>query len=125
MTDRNASAVSVEPLMTDLEDQIRGERRARMMARGGASDYRDPEIFAGVEARVSPCSRHPRPRCACCCRELLDDVEDYTLHLRLRYAEPSPRHRTGADLHQAPDPAADRCGGSTSTASRTSGGSSA
>ncbi len=86
---QNAGSVKVDVLMKDLEDQIRSERRARMMARGGASDYRDPEIFSGVEA-VFRRVLDARDLDALLLPELLDDVEEYTLHLRLRYASHRP-----------------------------------
>jgi hypothetical protein len=77
--------VSVGRLMKELGDDISGERRARMIARGGASDYRDPEVYAHVEAifrRVLDARDHD----ALLLPELLDDIDDYTLQLRLRYA---------------------------------------
>ena len=75
--------------MRDLEDQIRLDRRARMLARGGASDYEDPEVFAGVEGlfrRVLDM----RDLDALLLPAVLDDPEDYTLQLRLRYASHRP-----------------------------------
>lgn len=81
--------VKVDQVMSDLEDQIRGERRARMVARGGASDYRDPEVFAGVEG-IFRRVLDARDLDALLLPELLDDVEDYTLQLRLRYASHRP-----------------------------------
>lgn len=86
---QDAPSVSVERVMRDLEDQIRHERRARMLARGGASDYRDPEIFAGVE-RVFRRVLDVRDLDALLLPEMLDDPEDYTLQLRLRYGSHRP-----------------------------------
>lgn len=86
---QNAGGVKVDDLMHELEGQIRGERRARMMARGGASDYRDPEVFASVEG-VFRRVLDARDLDALLLPELLDNVEDYTLHLRLRYASHRP-----------------------------------
>jgi hypothetical protein len=35
--------------MRDIEDDLRRERRKRMLARGGPTEYQDPEVFAAVE----------------------------------------------------------------------------
>jgi len=89
MSEPGVPGISVERLMRELGDDISGERRARMVARGGASEYRDPEIFAHVEAifrRVLDARDHD----ALLLPELLDDVDDYTLQLRLRYASHRP-----------------------------------
>jgi len=80
-----ASGVSVERLMRELGAEISSERRERMMTRGGASEYRDPELYARVEAifrRVLESRDHD----ALLLPELLDDADEYTLQLRLRYA---------------------------------------
>jgi len=84
-----AGGVKVELVMRDLEDQIRAERRARLLARGRASDFHDPEVFEGVEAlfrRVLD----TRDMDALLLPEMLDDVEEYTLQLHLRYASHRP-----------------------------------
>jgi hypothetical protein len=86
---QDAGAVKVERLMRDLEDQIRRERRTRMLARGGASDYRDPDVFASVES-VFRRVLDVRDLDALLIPELLDDEEEYTLQLRLRYASHRP-----------------------------------
>jgi hypothetical protein len=81
--------VSVERLMRELGADISGERRARMPARGGAPDYRDPELFANVEAifrRVLDGRDHD----TLLLPELLDVADDYTLQLRLRYTSHRP-----------------------------------
>jgi hypothetical protein len=80
-----AEGVKVERVMRDLEDQIRTERRTRMLARGGASDFRDPEVFEDVET-VFRRVLDTRDMDALLLPELLDDVENYTLQLHLRYA---------------------------------------
>ena len=86
---QDAQGASVDRMMRDFEDQIRLERRARMLARGGASDYRDPDIFAGVEC-VFRRVLDMRDLDALLLPEMLDDAEEYTLHLRLRYASHRP-----------------------------------
>jgi hypothetical protein len=79
------SGASVERLMRELGSEISNERRARIVARGGASEYGDPELYARVEEvfrRVLDARDHN----ALLLPQLLDDEDDYTLQLRLRYA---------------------------------------
>jgi hypothetical protein len=89
MTDRNASAVSVERLMHEIENDLRGERRERALARGGPPDYRDPEIFAAVESvlRRAVESRHLD---ASLIPALLEDEEDSRLQTHLRFSSHRP-----------------------------------
>ena len=93
MSDRNASAVSVERLMHEIEDELRGERRERALARGGPADYRNPEIFAAVEGvlRRAVDSRYLD---ASLIPALLEDDEDSRLQTHLRFS--SHRPVTGA-----------------------------
>ena len=84
-----AGGVKVERLMRDLEGQIRTERRARMIARGGASEFCDPEVFASVEG-VFRRVLDTRDLDALLLPELVDDADDYTLQLHLRYASHRP-----------------------------------
>jgi hypothetical protein len=79
------SGASVERLMRELGSEISNERRARIVARGGASEYRDPELYARVEEvfrRVLDARDHE----ALLLPHLLDDEDAYALQLRLRYA---------------------------------------
>ena len=85
----SGSSVRVDRLMQELEDDIRGERRRRMIAHGGAPEYRDPELFADVEATFRRVLDH-RDLEALLLPDLLDDPDDYTLQLRLRYASHRP-----------------------------------
>jgi hypothetical protein len=86
---QNAPGLKVERVMRDLEDQIRAERRTRMIARGGPSDYRDPEVFESVEG-VFRRVLDARDLDALLLPELLDDPADYELQLRLRYSSHRP-----------------------------------
>lgn len=81
--------VSVERLMRELGGDITNERRARIIARGGASEYRDPDVYARVED-VFRRVLDSRDLDALLLPQLVDDEEAYTLQLRLRYAS----HRT-------------------------------
>jgi len=75
--------------MGELGDEIRDARRRRMVARGGAAEYRDAEVFADVEA-VFRRVLDNRDLDALLVSDLLDDPDDYTLQLRLRYASHRP-----------------------------------
>ncbi|HEX4348170.1 MAG TPA: hypothetical protein VHZ73_11400 [Vicinamibacterales bacterium] len=77
--------VRVDELMRELGGEISSERRARIIARGGAAEYRDPELYARVEEvfrRVLDARDHD----ALLLPHLVDDEDDYTLQLRLKYA---------------------------------------
>src|SRR6185503_6716344 len=89
MTDRNAAAVSVERLMHEIEDELRGERRQRALARGGPADYRDPEIFAAVES-VLRRAVDSRDLDASLLPALLEDDEDSRLQTHLRFSSHRP-----------------------------------
>ena len=85
MTDRNASAVSVERLMHEIEDDLRRERRERTLARGGPAAYRDPEVFASVEG-VLRRAVGSRDLDVSLIPALLEDEEDWRLHTHLRFS---------------------------------------
>lgn len=89
MTDRHASAVSVERLMHEIEDELRAERRERALARGGPADYRDPEIFAAVEG-VLRRAVESRDLGASLIPALLEDEEDSRLQTHLRFSSHRP-----------------------------------
>ena len=46
----SAMSVEVKDLMRQIEDEVRHARRKRLLARGGAGEYRDPAVYAGFEA---------------------------------------------------------------------------
>lgn len=89
MTDRHRAAVSVERLMREIEGDLRGERRERVLARGGPAEYRDAQLFAMVERvlRRAVESRDPE---ASLIPEILGDDEDWRLHTRLRFSSHRP-----------------------------------
>ena len=89
MTDRNASAVSVERLMHEIEDDLRRERRERALVRGGPAEYRDPEIFAAVEGVLRRAVER-RDLDASLIPSLLEDEEDSLLQTHLRFSSHRP-----------------------------------
>ena len=86
---QNPAGVKVERLMRDLEEAIRTERRARSLAHGGASEYRDPAVFADVEGLFRRVLE-TRDLDALLLPQLMDDVDSYSLRLRLRHASHRP-----------------------------------
>ena len=89
MTDRNASAVSVERLMHEIAEDLRGERRERALSRGGPAEYRDPEIFAAVEG-VLRRAVESRDLNASLIPALLEDEQDSRLQTHLRFSSHRP-----------------------------------
>ena len=89
MIDRPASAVSVERLMHQIADDLRGERRERALARGGPAEYRDPEIFAAVEGVLRRAVEN-RDLDASLIPALLEDEEDSRLQTHLRFSSHRP-----------------------------------
>jgi hypothetical protein len=83
------SEVSVERLMRELGSEITNDRRARILARGGAAEYRDPELYGRVED-VFRRVLDARDQDALLLPQLLDDEEAYALQLRLKYASHRP-----------------------------------
>ena len=88
MADRQGG-VSVERLMSEIEGDLRGERRERVLARGGAPEYRRPETFAAVE-RVLRRAIEGRDHDALLIPEILPDDEDWRLQTHLRFASHRP-----------------------------------
>jgi hypothetical protein len=84
-----APDLKVEQLMRDLEHQIRRDRRARLLARGGAADYGDPDVFRDVEALFRRVL-NARDRDALLLPELFDDPQDYALKLHLQHSSRRP-----------------------------------
>ena len=89
MIDRTASAVSVERLMHEIADDLRGERRERALRRGGPPEYRDPEIFAAVEGLLRR-AVESRNLDASLIPALLEDEEDSRLQTHLRFSSHRP-----------------------------------
>jgi hypothetical protein len=89
MVDRTASAVSVERLMHEIADDLRGERRERALERGGPAEYRDPEVFAAVEG-VLRRAVESRNLDASLIPALLEDEEDSRLQTHLRFSSHRP-----------------------------------
>jgi hypothetical protein len=77
-----STTVSVERLMRRIEEEARAARRARLLARGGADAYGDPELFAEVE-RVLARAADPREADALLLPQLLSDDQSWVLSTQL------------------------------------------
>jgi len=75
--------------MREIEDDLRRERRARMIAKGAPSEYRDAELFAAVE-RVLRRAIESRDHDAVLLPELLPDDDEWKLQTRLLFSSHRP-----------------------------------
>src|SRR5262245_1026699 len=85
-----APRVDVDQLMTELEDDVRRARRKRLLARGGATDYRDPDLYDKVHV-VLRRALDVRDHGALLLPDFLESEGDWQLDLHLRWAS----HRQG------------------------------
>ena len=81
--------VSVESLMREIEDDVRRERRRRLLARGGAGEYRDPAIYAAVD-QVLRRAIDARDHDALLLPDFLSSEADWQLQLHLSYSSHRP-----------------------------------
>jgi hypothetical protein len=81
--------VPVDQVMRDIEEDVRHMRRKRLLARGGAEDYRDPAIYAGVDEvlRRAIDARDPD---ALLLPDFLSSEADWQLSLHLQWASHRP-----------------------------------
>ncbi|MGC4083026.1 MAG: hypothetical protein QM736_13185 [Vicinamibacterales bacterium] len=81
--------VDVDQLMLQIEDDVRRMRRKRLLARGGAADYRDPLIYAAVDdvlRRAIDAREHE----ALLLPDFLTSDPKWDLSLHLEYASHRP-----------------------------------
>lgn len=81
--------ISVERVMREIEDDLRRERRARLLEKGAPGEYRDAELYAAVE-QVLRRAIETRDHDAVLLPELLGDEQDWTLETRLRFSSHRP-----------------------------------
>jgi hypothetical protein len=81
--------VPVERLMREIEDDVRHARRKRLLARGGAGEYRDPVVYAGVD-EVLRRAIDARDHDALLLPDFLSSEADWNLALHLDYASHRP-----------------------------------
>lgn len=83
---------TVARLMREIEDEVREQRRARLIARGAPDEYRDEAVFAIVE-QVLRRAVEDRDGQALLMPQLLDSDTDWELRLPLEFT--SHRKLTG------------------------------
>lgn len=81
--------VEVDQLMREIEDDVRQGRRRRLLARGGAGDYRDPAVYAGVDD-VLRRAIDVRNREALLLPDFLTGESEWDLSLHLEYKSHRP-----------------------------------
>jgi hypothetical protein len=79
----------VDALMRGIEDEVRRARRQRLLAQGGASDYRDPDLYAAVDALLRRAVDR-RDHEALLVRDLLDAEGDADLTTHLTFTSHRP-----------------------------------
>jgi hypothetical protein len=86
-----AARVEVERLMREIEDEVRHERRTRLLARGGPDAYRDPAVYALVERAIRRAvDRSDVDRQLLMTPELLGEDRTWRLQTHLRFASHRP-----------------------------------
>jgi hypothetical protein len=83
--------VNVERLMQAIEDEVRRERRGRIVARGGPDEYRDAALYELVERALRRAAeRHDLDTRPLLLPELAGDKEDTRLQTHVRFASHRP-----------------------------------
>lgn len=89
MSTSRETPVRVDAVMSEIEAGVRDELRRRLIARGGAADFRDAEIFEQVSAVLARAADR-RDRDALLLPELLADEEAWKPAIDLRLTSHRP-----------------------------------
>jgi hypothetical protein len=81
--------INVDRLMREIEDDVRRARRKRLLARGGAAEYRDPEIYEQVDI-VLRRALEARDHGALLLPDFLSSDPDWQLTTHLRFSSHRP-----------------------------------
>jgi hypothetical protein len=81
--------IKVDRLMREIEDDVRRARRKRLLARGGASEYRDPDIYEQVDI-VLRRALEAREHGALLLPDFLSSEPDWQLTTHLRFSSHRP-----------------------------------
>jgi hypothetical protein len=81
--------VRVDHLMREVEDDVREIRRKRLLARGGAGEYRDAATYEGVD-EIMRRAIDARDHDALLLPDFLNSDPEWQLALHLRYASHRP-----------------------------------
>ena len=76
--------------MREIEDRVRDELRRRLLARGGAPEYQDPDVFRSVDGLLRRAADRPDEHALL--PEFLGPESDWRLQTHLRFTS----HRTVA-----------------------------
>ena len=87
--DRQSPPLEVDRLMGELEDDVRRARRKRLLARGGAADYRDEALYERVDL-VLRRALEARDHDALLLPDFMTSEDDWQLSLHLRFASHRP-----------------------------------
>ena len=79
----------VDRLMREIEDDVRRARRKRLLARGGAAEYRDPAIYEAVDV-VLRRALEARDHDALLLPDFLSSEPDWQLTTHLRFSSHRP-----------------------------------
>lgn len=77
--------VSVADLMQEIEERVRGDRRSRLLARGGPREYEDKDVFATVDAALRRALEGRDPD-VLLLPDLVGDDHDWRLQTHLTFA---------------------------------------
>ena len=88
--DDPAAKVDVDRLMSQIEDDVRRARRKRLLARGGAADYRDADLYEKVDV-VLRRALDARDHDALLLPDFLEHEGEWKLDLHLKWSS----HRQG------------------------------
>lgn len=81
--------VDVDRLMTELEADVRRARRKRLLARGGADDYRDADLYEKVDV-VLRRALDARDHDALLLPDFLTNEQEWRLNLHLKWESHRP-----------------------------------
>jgi hypothetical protein len=80
--------IRVEPLMREIEDRVRDDLRRRVLARGGAPEFQDPDVFRAVDRLLRRAAERPSENALL--PEFLGPDSDWRLQTHLRFASHRP-----------------------------------
>jgi hypothetical protein len=86
-----SAGVSVDRLMQEIEDDVRRDRRSRLVARGGPAEYRDPVLYGEVERALRRAAeRQEEGTSPLLLTEIASDDQDLRLQTHLRFESHRP-----------------------------------
>ena len=80
--------IRVEPLMREIEDRVRDDLRRRLLARGGAPEYQDPEVFRSVDRLLRRAADRPDEHALL--PEFLGPESDWRIQTHVRFVSHRP-----------------------------------